>query len=263
MALPAIEVANVSKRFLIHHNRAITLKERFIQRFSPGRGRQATCEVFWALRGITLNVMPGETVGIIGPNGSGKSTLLRVIARIYRPTAGQIRVSGQVMPLIELGLGFHPELTGEENIYLNASLFGLSRSQIRSIYPKVVEFSELQRFIDTPIKNYSSGMSARLGFSIAVHLDPDILLLDEILSVGDASFVSKCLEKIREFQQQGKTIVLVSHSAKSVKQMCQRAFLLQGGRLIAQGTVVEVLARYDQSLAELTAATVNPLESKT
>ena len=250
MALPAIEVVNVSKRFLIHHNRAMTLKERFIRRLSPSGAVEARSEVFWALRDVSLHVMPGEAVGIIGPNGSGKSTLLRLIAGIYQPTSGQVKTNGQVMPLIELGLGFHPELTGEENVYLNASLFGLSRAHIRGIYPKVVEFAELERFIDTPIKNYSSGMSARLGFAIAVHLNPDILLLDEILAVGDAGFAHKCSEKIQEFKAKGKTIVFVSHSPASVKEICQRAFLLHHGQLIAQGDVNEVLARYDQLLAK-------------
>ena len=250
MALPAIEVVSLSKRFLIHHNRVRTLKERVIRRLSPSGAAQARAEVFWALRDVTLHVMSGETVGIIGPNGSGKSTLLRLIAGIYQPTSGQVRTDGQVMPLIELGLGFHPELTGEENVYLNASLFGLSRSQIRGIYPKVVEFSELERFIDTPLKNYSSGMSARLGFAIAVHMNPDILLLDEILSVGDAGFVQKCLRKVEEFKAQGKTIVLVSHSAGSVKKMCQRVFLLDHGQMVSQGDVDEVLARYDELLAK-------------
>lgn len=250
MALPAIEVVGLSKRFLIHHNRVRTLKERVIRRLSPSGAAQARAEVFWALREVSFHVMPGETVGIMGANGSGKSTLLRLIAGIYQPTSGQVKTQGQVMPLIELGLGFHPELTGEENVYLNASLFGLSRAQIRAIYPKVVEFSELEHFIDTPIKNYSSGMSARLGFAIAVHLNPDILLLDEVLAVGDASFVNKCLDKVRQFQKQGKTIVLVSHNVGSVKQMCQRAFLLHQGQLIMQGQVDDVLARYDRLLAK-------------
>lgn len=240
--LYAIELHHVGKRFTIHHHRTRTLKERTLELLS-GQAREDP-EVFWALKDVSLQVSPGETVGLVGPNGSGKSTLLRIIAKTLVPTQGEVIVRGKVAPLIELGLGFHPELTGEENIYLNASLYGLSRKEIKRIYPKIIEFSELERFIDAPVKSYSSGMYMRLGFSIAVHLDPDILLIDEVLAVGDESFQRKCLEKMQALKGEGKTIVFVSHDLEAVRRMCDRAFLLIDGQIVAEGPAESVIEQY-------------------
>lgn len=242
MAERVIEVRDVWKCFCIRHNRNDSLKERFISLFD-GRRRERR-EVFWALRGVNLQVDAGEMVGIIGPNGSGKSTLLRIIARILHPTKGSVVVRGSVAPLIEVGVGFHPELTGQENVYLNASLYGLTRKEIDRIYDKVVEFSELGDFIDVPVKNYSTGMYMRLGFSIAIQLNPDILLVDEVLAVGDEAFQRKCLAKMQEFREQGKTILFVSHSVGLVEELCDRAYLLVSGRVVKEGRPKDVVAEY-------------------
>lgn len=238
----AIEVRDVWKRFIIRHNRADSLKERFIGLFNK-RYRERH-EVLWALREINLTVEPGEALGVIGPNGSGKSTLLSLIAGTLYPTRGEIIVRGRVAPMIQIGAGFHHELTGQENIYLNASLYGLTRREVDRIYNDIVDFSELEEFIDVPVKNYSTGMYARLGFSIAVHLDPDILLIDEVLAVGDERFQKKCLERMMELRRRGKTIVFVSHSLETVKKLCDCACLLMRGEIVAMGHVSEVLEAY-------------------
>ena len=242
MTKRVIEVRDLWKSFYIRHNRNDSLKERFISLFD-GRRRERR-EVFWALKGVDLEATHGEMVGIIGPNGSGKSTLLRIIARILHPTKGSVVVRGSVAPLIEIGVGFHPELTGQENIYLNASLYGLTRREIDRIYDKVVEFSELEDFIDVPVKNYSTGMYMRLGFSIAIQLNPDILLVDEVLAVGDEAFQKKCLAKMQEFKEQGKTILFVSHALGLVGELCDRAYLLINGQVALEGAAREVVARY-------------------
>jgi len=242
MAERAIEVQDVWKCFCIRHNRNDSLKERFISLFDGRRREQR--EVFWALKGVNLQVDRGEMVGIIGPNGSGKSTLLRIIARILQPTRGSVIVRGSVAPLIEVGVGFHPELTGQENIYLNASLYGLTRREIDRIYDEVVEFSELGDFIDVPVKNYSTGMYMRLGFSIAIQLNPDILLVDEVLAVGDEAFQRKCLAKMEEFREQGKTILFVSHSVGLVEELCDRAYLVVSGQVVKEGRPEDVVAEY-------------------
>jgi ABC-type polysaccharide/polyol phosphate transport system ATPase subunit len=238
----AVELRGISKAFVLRHNRASHVKVRLIGMFKP-RYRERL-ETFWALRGIDLQVRAGECVGVIGPNGSGKSTLLRILASIYRPTDGEVIVRGRVAPMIELGVGFQPDLTGQENVYLNTSLFGLSRRETDVIYPEVVEFSGLGEFIDVPVKNYSTGMYARLGFSVAVHLMPDVLLVDEVLAVGDAEFQRKCLDRIEELRRQGTTIVLVSHNTSMIERMCDRVCLLVRGRLEAEGDPGPVIGRY-------------------
>lgn len=240
----AIEVRNLWKSFVIRHNRSDSLKERFIGMFDGSRRERR--ETFWALKGIDLQVARGEMVGIIGPNGSGKTTLLSLIARTLYPTKGELIVNGEVAPLIEIGVGFHPELTGQENIYLNASLYGLSRKQINQIYDDVVSFSELEEFIDVPVKNYSSGMYMRLGFSIAIQLDPDILLVDEVLAVGDEAFQHKCLDKMQEFKERRGTIVFVSHSLGLVSELCDRAYLLLEGRVVLDGVAKDVVSKYQR-----------------
>jgi ABC-2 type transport system ATP-binding protein len=219
---PAISALDVSKRFLIHRKRATSLKERFVN-----RGQQA--EEFWAVRDLTLEVQRGETVGLIGANGSGKSTTLKILAGILQPTSGSVRVNGRIASLLELGAGFNGELSGRDNVYLNASLLGLSRKEVDKHFDDIVAFSELEPFIDNQVKNYSSGMYVRLGFAVAVHIDPDILLVDEVLAVGDEAFQQKCLAKIDEFQKGGRTILFVSHSLDLVESICTRTVVLDHG----------------------------------
>lgn len=231
----AVTVKNLSKTFLVHHNRVSSLKGHFVGLIKR-RWRQRT-EHFHALTEVSFSIKRGASIGIMGPNGSGKSTLLQIIAGIYRPTTGTVEVNGRVAPLIQLGVGFHPELTGEENIYLGASLYGLSNKAIRSMYGAIVDFSELGSFIDTPIKNYSSGMLVRLGFSIAIHLNPDILLADEILAVGDESFKKKCLARIVDLRAQGMTLILVSHVMEQIQTFCNSYIRLEKGMIVERGEV--------------------------
>lgn len=244
-----IRAEGVSKRFYLHHNRTGSLKERFLGLFHD-KHRTETSE-FWALRDVSLEISAGESVGLVGRNGSGKSTLLKLIAGIYRPTEGRllVRRDARIGSMIELGVGFHPELTGRENVYLNASIYGLDRTAVDAIYDAVVDYAEIGPFMDEPIKNYSSGMVVRLAFAIAVHLDADVLLLDEIFAVGDAEFQRKCERTISQFLEQGKTILFVSHSAEAVRQVCARACVLSHGRLLFDGDVDEGLARYESLMA--------------
>lgn len=219
----AIKLANVSKLFFKQEQK--TFKE-FLPALFTGK---KTREWFWALKDINLEIKPGETVGIMGPNGSGKSTLLKLIAGVSRPTKGSVETAGRVAPLIELGAGFHPELTGRENVYLNGIILGMSRREVKAKFSEIVDFAELWDFIDSPIKHYSTGMYLRLAFSVAIHTDPDILLLDEILAVGDEKFQEKCLKKIDEYIKQGTTLLFVSHDPKLVKRICNRTIILQKG----------------------------------
>jgi ABC-type polysaccharide/polyol phosphate transport system ATPase subunit len=193
---------------------------------------------------VTLSVKKGEFLGLIGPNGSGKSTLLRIISHIFPPTQGQVLARGRVVPMIELGIGFHPDLTGRENIYLNTSLYGLSKKQTDQIFQQIVDFSEIEEFIDMPAKNYSLGMYMRLGFSAAIHLDPDILLIDEVLAVGDEHFQKKCLTRMEEIHRTGKTVILVSHDLESIRKMCTRVCLLWQGRIEIQGEPSAIIRYY-------------------
>jgi ABC-type polysaccharide/polyol phosphate transport system ATPase subunit len=239
-----IRFQHVRQRFRVIYDRPATFRQAFAQFF-----RQSfQIREFDALKGISFEVRSGETVGIIGRNGSGKSTILKIIARVYRPTAGSVEVFGRVSPLIELGAGFHPELTGRENIVLAGALMGIDPSDMRNRLGAVISFCELQDFIDAPIKQYSSGMYARLGFAIATEIDPDILLVDEILAVGDEAFQQKCLERMNNFRRQGKTIVYVSHDLNSVKTLCSRAFLLDSGQIVETGDPEKVIDRYHELL---------------
>jgi ABC-type polysaccharide/polyol phosphate transport system ATPase subunit len=233
-----ITVEEVSKRFRLYHERNQSLKIWMM------RGRRAAFEEFWALRDVSLEVREGQTFGIIGENGSGKSTLLKCMAKILRPDSGRISVTGKVSALLELGAGFHPELSGRENIYLNGSILGLGKKELDRIFDDIVGFAGLERFIDTPVKNYSSGMYVRLGFSVAINVDPDILLIDEILAVGDEQFQRRCNEKFGEFKQHGKTVLIVSHSLGSVRNMCDRVALLDHGRMKELGPAAEVIDAY-------------------
>jgi ABC-type polysaccharide/polyol phosphate transport system ATPase subunit len=227
----------------VHGREARTLKELFVL-----RGRTAPTDV-WALRDVSVHVEPGEAVGLIGRNGSGKSTLLRLIAGIIRPTSGGVAVGGRVGSLLELGAGFHPDFSGRENVFLNGTIFGLRKAQIRERFDEIVAFAELEDSIDRPVRTYSSGMYMRLGFAIAAHLDADVLLLDEVFAVGDEAFQRKCFGKIFEFKQRGGTIVFVSHDASQVERLCERAVLLREGRKEFDGTVHEALTRYRRVLA--------------
>ena len=231
---PAIEVHDVSKRFRIYREKPTSLKQRLL----TSRSR---AEDFWALRDVALDVGEGSTFGLIGHNGSGKTTLLKCVAGILRPTSGAILQRGRLAALLELGAGFHPELTGRENVYLNASFLGLSRKQTDAAFDDIVAFAELERFIDTEVKFYSSGMLVRLGFAVAVHVEPDVLLIDEVLAVGDEAFQAKCLNRVREFQREGRTIVLVTHALDTVTEICDRAAMLHHGELHAIGMPAEVV----------------------
>ena len=237
-----IEFWQVSKRFQLQEGR--TLRE-FVPALLKGRG---WTDPFYALRDVTFSIDRGETVGIIGRNGSGKSTTLKLIAGVTAPTEGEVRVEGRVSPLIELGAGFHPDLTGRENVHLNASILGMSGKEIRQQFDNIVDFAELWEFIDTPVKRYSSGMYVRLGFAVAVHSNPEVLLVDEVLSVGDAFFQEKCLAKMHEFQRQGTTIVVVSHSLDLVASFCERAIWLDHGRIVAEGPAAAVVQQYTQTV---------------
>lgn len=232
-SVPVITLNDVSKRFIIRKEKS--LKERLV---NFGRSRKHK-EDFWALRDLTLDIEAGTTVGLIGANGSGKSTLLKVIGGIIQPTRGTVRRRGQLAALLELGAGFHPDLTGRENVFLNGAILGLSQKQIEGYFESILDFSEIRDFIDTQVKFYSSGMYVRLAFAIAIHVDPDVLLVDEVLAVGDEPFQKKCLDKIKEFQQEGRTIVLVTHDLTTVEEMCDRAIVLSHGNVIFDGGAVD------------------------
>jgi len=238
MTVPAITVDDVSKRFRLYHERNQTLKAALLHR------KRATYEEFWALRGVGFEVAEGTTLGLIGENGSGKSTLLKCMARILRPDHGHIDIRGKVSALLELGAGFHPELSGRENVYLNASILGLSRKEVDHKVDDIVDFAGLARFIDTPVKNYSSGMYVRLGFSVAVSVEPDVLLVDEVLAVGDEQFQARCRDKFAELKSRGKTIVVVSHALGTVRNLCDTAAWLQRGALHQLGPAATVIDRY-------------------
>ncbi len=231
---PAIvDVADVSKRFVMHQDKS--LKERIVA-FARSREHQ---QDFWALRDIDLSIETGSTVGLVGHNGSGKSTLLKIIGGIIQPTSGTVRRRGRLAALLELGAGFHPDLTGRENVYLNAAILGLTRAETDKYFDAIVDFSGIERFIDTQVKFYSSGMYVRLAFAVSVHVDPDLLLVDEVLAVGDEPFQRKCLAKIADFQREGRTIVFVSHSSDQVGQLCDRVVVLDHGQMVHDGNAAD------------------------
>jgi ABC-2 type transport system ATP-binding protein len=240
-----IELAGVTKRFTLRRDNS--LKERIV---TLGRAGRKHREDFWALKGVTANIHAGETVGLIGHNGSGKSTLLKVIGGIIDPTDGSVRQRGRIAALLELGAGFHPDLTGRENVFLNASVLGLSRAETEARFDDIVAFSGIGEFIDTQVKFYSSGMYVRLAFAVAVHTDPDILLVDEVLAVGDEAFQRKCLDKIKTFQTEGRTIVLVSHALGQVAELCDRVILLNQGEVVADGGPREAIAAFRDLLED-------------
>jgi len=241
-----IRAENVSKKFILGQEKSSfrTLRDVLAGSLAGLGKRSAPREVFWALRDVSFNIAPGEIVGLIGRNGAGKSTLLKVLSRITEPTTGEIDLYGRVASLLEVGTGFHPELTGRENVYLNGAILGLTRSEIASRFDEIVEFSEVAQFLDTPIKRYSSGMYMRLAFAVAAHLNPEILIVDEVLAVGDAQFQRKCLGKVGEVARGGRTVILVSHNMATVGAFCTRALLLKGGRLTKDGDPFEVAEEY-------------------
>lgn len=236
----AINVKNMSKDFIIYGDKANTLKERII-RFNKNNK-----EIRNVLQDINISIEKGETVALIGVNGSGKSTLLKLITKIIYPTKGTIKVNGKVSSLLELGAGFHPDFSGRENIYFNASIFGLTKKEIDERLNKIIEFSELEEYIDTPIRTYSSGMYMRLAFSVAINVDADIILIDEILAVGDQHFQEKCMNKMLELKKSGKTIVFVSHSSEAVKFLCDRSIWLKDGKVEMDGKTKNVLNEYEK-----------------
>jgi ABC-type polysaccharide/polyol phosphate transport system ATPase subunit len=238
-----IVAENVSRRFRVYPQRHVTLKEAIVRR------RHLRPVDVWALRDVSFRIEPGESVGFMGRNGSGKTTLLRLLAGVFRPTSGRLAVTGRIGSLLELGAGFHPDFTGRDNIYLSASIYGLRRQEVDRRLDSIVEFSELERFIDLPVRTYSAGMYMRLGFSIAVNVDAEVLLLDEVFAVGDEAFQRKCVERILEFKRQGTTIAFVSHSGAALERMCDRGFLLRQGLVEYEGDTSEAIRRYQELLA--------------
>ncbi|HYP27183.1 MAG TPA: ABC transporter ATP-binding protein [Blastocatellia bacterium] len=253
---PIIKVENLSKRYHIGtspaHRGALryaTLRESLARVASApirrlARGGRSGDETIWALKDVTFNVLPSEVVGIIGANGSGKSTLLKVLSRITDPTTGRVELYGRVASLLEVGTGFHPDLTGKENIYLNGAVLGMKRREIARKFDEIVAFAEIDKFLDTSVKYYSSGMYVRLAFAVAAHLDPDILIVDEVLAVGDASFQKKCLGKMDDVTKSGRTVLFVSHGMEMIAQLCQRTILMKDGRVSKVGPSREVIDHY-------------------
>ena len=264
MALPVISVENLSKRYLVGHRNERTMDERFpnlrdvLERHlrnaarkaaDVARGRQVVqgdrIEEFWALKDVSFEVQEGEVLGIIGRNGAGKSTLLKILSRIIEPTSGRVTLRGRVASLLEVGTGFHPELSGRENIFLNGAVLGMNRAEIRKKFDEIVAFAEIEKFLDTPVKRYSSGMYVRLAFAVAAHLEPEILIVDEVLAVGDVEFQKKCLGKMDEVSRRdGRTVLFVSHNMSAITKLCTRGLLIRDGRTVMSGTPVDVIENY-------------------
>jgi lipopolysaccharide transport system ATP-binding protein len=260
MSASAIVVDGIGKRYLIGETeRNRTFRETIVDaakrpiKWMTGH-RKEHREPFWALRDVSFEVKPGEVVGILGRNGAGKSTLLKVLSRITAPTTGRARLRGRMGSLLEVGTGFHPELTGRDNIQLNGSILGMSKSEIRKHFDEIVAFAEIERFLDTPVKNYSSGMYMRLAFAVAAHLDPEILVIDEVLAVGDTAFQKKCLSKMDSVAKQGRTVLFVSHNMAAVSALCSTGILLEEGKVIESGSIQKVIHRYSSSGAGSSAA---------
>lgn len=256
MTQPAVQVEGVSKSFRLYHERASSLKERIVNR------RRASYEEFWALKDVSLEIDTAETAGLIGANGSGKTTLLKTVAGIIRPTSGRITTRGRIASLLELGAGFHPDLTGRENVFLNASILGLSRKETVRYFDQIVAFAELEPFIDMQVRHYSSGMYVRLGFAVAVHVDPEILIVDEVLAVGDEAFQRRCLGRIRDFQREGRTIVFVTHAVDIVREICTRAFFLEKGKLVAEGRPSDVVDTFRRHIHGGDPAPTGPVDQR-
>lgn len=258
-----IKVENLSKRFIISHEereRYTSLRDVITRQvkstFSIGRKKipvRSSQEEFWALKDLNFEIKRGDRVGIIGRNGAGKSTLLKILSRITEPTTGRITIDGRVASLLEVGTGFHPELTGRENIFLNGAILGMSRGEIKSKFDEIVAFAEVEQFLDTPVKRYSSGMYVRLAFAVAAHLEPEILIVDEVLAVGDAQFQKKCLGKMKDVSEEGRTVIFVSHSMSTISSLCNRVILLDGGKIKADGDPsTSILSYYTSGIASPT-----------
>lgn len=254
MSDPVISVENLGKRYRLRHQataayttlrETLSAKVRGLLRSNTTPPAIDTSEDFWAIKDVTFDVQRGDVVGIIGRNGAGKSTLLKILSRITEPTEGRIRLGGRVASLLEVGTGFHPELTGRENIFLNGAILGMSKGEIRAKFDEIVAFAEVERFLDTPVKHYSSGMYVRLAFAVAAHLEPEILIVDEVLAVGDVQFQNKCMGKMQQVAQgEGRTILFVSHNMAAVRSLCSRAVILERGRVLEQGSTDAVIQRY-------------------
>jgi lipopolysaccharide transport system ATP-binding protein len=259
MSSPAIAIESLGKLYTIGHRRANgdglrhTI-ERAVREplawLQSRRQQKLTSQDFWALRDVSFQINPGEVVGIIGRNGAGKSTLLKLLSRITIPTEGRIRIDGRIASLLEVGTGFHQELTGRENIFLNGAILGMSRAEIIRKFDEIVAFSEIEEFLDTPVKRYSSGMYVRLAFAVAAHLEPEILIVDEVLAVGDAAFQKKCLGKMGSFAQSGRTVLFVSHNMEAVRTLCRRGIWMKGGRLHRDGKIDEIVEAYFDDLSD-------------
>ncbi|HKB11809.1 MAG TPA: polysaccharide ABC transporter ATP-binding protein [Vicinamibacterales bacterium] len=255
MSSDAIAIETLGKRYTIGARQAgdATLRESLMsvfaapwRRFRHLRGNGDEATQFWALRDVSFRVAVGEVIGIVGPNGAGKSTLLKILSRITPPTTGYVDLTGRVSSLLEVGTGFHPELTGRENVFLNGAIPGMYRAEIKRKFDAIVAFAELEQFIDTPVKHYSSGMFVRLAFSVAAHLDPEILIVDEVLSVGDMHFRNRCLGRMQDLRGEGRTVLFVSHDLTSVRQLCTRALLLEAGHVVDDGAPSDITRRYEQ-----------------
>jgi lipopolysaccharide transport system ATP-binding protein len=248
--LPIIQVNNISKQYRMSGSSSVapTLREALMAKlkssFNATGNHANDSGLFWAVKDISFEVNPGEVVGIVGRNGAGKSTLLKIISRIIKPTFGEVNIYGRVGSLLEIGTGFHPDLSGRENIFLNGAIIGMRREEMRRKFDDIVAFAEVERFLDTPVKYYSSGMYMRLAFAVAAHFEPEVLILDEVLAVGDVAFQKKCLEKMKHVSRQGHTIFFVSHDLPSVRQFCTRALLIESGQLLDDGPVAAVTDRY-------------------
>lgn len=260
MSDPIISVENLGKRYSLRHEAKApyrTLREALAGKarwmFSTGKpdSHSQTREDFWALRDVSFSIERGDVVGIIGRNGAGKSTLLKILSRITEPTTGRIRLGGRVASLLEVGTGFHPELSGRENIFLNGAILGMTKAEIRMHFDEIVAFAEVERFLDTPVKHYSSGMYMRLAFAVAAHLNPEILIVDEVLAVGDSRFQNKCLMRMRSVAHEGRTILFVSHNMAAVQSLCKKGLLLNQGSLLASGAAQDVIAQYQNYAANV------------
>lgn len=241
----AVVVENVSKKYLIGTGKSGSIRETVVKTFNGKLGKSyRKQEEFWALQDISFKLQNGEALGVIGKNGAGKSTLLKILSKITYPTKGSFITNGRVSSLLEVGTGFHPELTGKENIFLNGTILGMSRNEVKKKFDEIVNFSEVERFLDTPVKRYSSGMYVRLAFAVAAHLEPEVLIIDEVLAVGDAEFQKKCLGKMNDVTKTGRTVVFVSHNMEAIKNLCSSAFLLEHGRIVEKGNVDVVVNKY-------------------
>lgn len=252
MSNPIIIVENLGKCYKIRHNKTynseVTIRdivaEKIQSLFSSGQVNESDEEAFWALNDVSFEVNQGDRFGLVGGNGAGKSTMLKILSRVVSPTLGRVTIEGRVASLLEVGTGFHPELTGKENIFLNGAILGMSKKDIKAKFSEIVAFSGVEQFLDTPVKRYSSGMYVRLAFSVAAHLDSEILIIDEVLAVGDAAFQQKCMKKMEEISKSGRTILFVSHNMDSVAHLCNKAIYLRNGQIVAEGNPNKIIETY-------------------